>query len=92
MIMPYHSSLLIARPAKEPRFRSALEEARVWAGFSQTQLAERAGVRRETIARIETRRMAGQLKGCRQETARRIAQALGVENIDELFEPFTAQT
>lgn len=87
--MPYHSSLLIALPSKEPRFRSALEEARVWASLSQTEVARRAGIRRETFARIETRRMAGQLKGCRQQTARRIAQALGVE-VGALFEPFTA--
>lgn len=52
---------------------SGLRDARVAAGLTQQELAERVGVARETVARVEH---GG--RPARRETARRLARTLGM--------------
>ncbi len=83
--MPRRRKLLVALPPHGNRLRSAVEEARVRLGFSQTSLAWEARIGRETLSRIEARRRKGRFMGCQQETALRIAQVLHIP-VEELFE------
>jgi len=52
-----------------------LRELRVAKGWSQTELAERSGVRRVTISRIEN----DQTSGIEFDTLERLGQALGCD-------------
>ncbi len=83
--MSYHRSTLFARPPKNPRFRSALEEIRVRQGYSQTDLAFEAAISRETLNRVEGRFRNGRRVGCRRDTAFLIAAALEV-HVGQIFE------
>jgi len=59
--------------------RTAIKEHRARAGLTQEQLADRVGVRRETIVFLEKGRYNPSLR-----LAYRVARALGA-SIDELF-------
>lgn len=69
----------MTRPSSEPRLVNRLRVARAAADVSQSELAERAGVSRQTISSIET----GQY--CPSTLlALRLARVLGLR-FDELF-------
>lgn len=60
------------RPSGEPRLGDSVRQARERRGWTQTQLAERAGVSRPTVARIE----AGQ--DVSMATLTQVARSLGL--------------
>ncbi len=70
----------IAKAAKDPYYRSAVQEARDKHHWTQAELAQRVGISRTALGLIEIGRHAKPL------TAQAIADALGVD-VDKLFEP-----
>jgi len=84
--------LLVARECADPRFFSALEEARTRAGYSRSEFARVSGVALPTLEALERRYQYrdGRRRGCRMDTAFRIVKALGLEDVDGLFSPLPA--
>ena len=85
--------LLVPRRSRDPRFVTALQEARVKAGLGQTELARRAQTTRATLYKLETRRPqpTGRPYACRPELAWRVAKALGLADVDPLFVPVSKE-
>ncbi len=84
---------MIARPSKDFRFDSVLQEMRTKAGLGGSELARRAHVGRATLFKLETRWTYpdGRPYTTRPATAWRIALALGLDDAAPLFERIVDQ-